>query len=92
MHNPSIHSRRTRLESLLSKILSWFELLELSEELNTLSSAELEEHLIWVGHDSKTWLKFRLVLFKFRLIWLKQHFLSQRLSQRGMLKTKAQPQ
>lgn len=92
MRNPSIHSRRTRLESLLSKILSWFELLELSEELNTLSSAELEEHLIWVGHDSKTWLKFRLVLLKFRLIWLKQHFLSQRLSQRGMLKTKAQPQ
>ena len=91
MPNPSIHSRRTRLESLLSKSLSWFELLEL-EELNTHSSPELEEHLIWVGHDSKTWLKFRLVLLKFRLIGLKKHFLYQRLSQRGRLKTKAQPQ
>ena len=80
------------MESLVFKLLSWFELLELSEELNTLSSPELEEHLIWVGHDSKTWLKFRLVLLKFRLIWLQQHFLSQRLSQRSMLKTKAQPQ
>lgn len=42
------------MESLLFKILSWFELLELSEQLNTLSSPELEEHLIWVGYNSKT--------------------------------------
>lgn len=92
MPNPSIHSRRSRLESLLSKSLSWFELLELSEELNTHSSPELEEHLVWVGHDSKTSVKFRQVLLKFSLIWLKKHFISQRLNQRGTLKTKAQPE
>lgn len=32
-----------------SQILSWFELHELSEELNTNPSPELEEHLTWAG-------------------------------------------
>ena len=36
-------------ESLLSQILSRLELHELSEELNTNPSPELEEHLTWAG-------------------------------------------